>query len=226
MTKKHKEKLACPKCGRPIRVEIFDSINAQLNPKLAEKLYTGDYRSLFQARCPRCGFEASLRYPILFDDMDAGMMIQFDPDDEHKMQNVNAFAEKIDRIRADMEKQAHFKPTFRFRFVTSLRDLSEKARIFRDGYDDRLIELVKLILRFKLLENNPDLEIMGLYYTRRDRDTFVFSGSTEEGQGIEAEILVETYRVAEDLLETSALDDKDPLIVDPNFALQILNTQS
>lgn len=227
MTKKHKEKLTCPKCGRPFQVEIFDSINAQLNPELAEKLCSRDYHSLFETRCPKCGYEASLMYPVLFNDMDAEVMIQFDPDYKHEMQNLMEFAREVDHINADMEKHARFqlKQTYRFRFVSDLNDFREKALIFRDGYDDRLIELVKVILLINIGESNPDLGVQGLFYTRRDGDTFVFSGFTEEGQGFEAEIPVQAYQTAQKLLESSSLDDKEPLMVNHDFAMKILQTR-
>lgn len=225
MTRKQKIKLTCPKCGRPFQAEIFHSMTAQDDPELAQKLYSDDYRSLFQTRCPKCGFEASLVFPVLFNDLYAGMMIQFDPDVEHRTQNLNEFAEKINRTRADMEKNGPYKPTYRFRFVSGLKEFKEKALIFRDGYDDRLIELVKMILFFKMFEQQPDIVIQELYYAGRNRDTFVFSGVTESGENFEAEIFAETYRVAEDLLENSRLEDKDPLVVDPEFAQKILDTQ-
>lgn len=226
MTRKQKIKLTCPECGRPFRAEIFVSITAQDDPELAEKIYTDPSRSLFQTRCPKCGFEASLLYPVLFNDLEAGMMIQFDPDRQHEKQNLNEFKRKIDRTRADMEKNGPYKPTYRFRFVSGLKEFKEKALIFRDGYDDRLIELVKMILFFKMFEQKPDIVIQELYYTGRDWDKFLFSGVTESGQNFEAGILVETYYVAEDFLENSRLEDKDPLLVDPEFAQKIFDTQS
>lgn len=224
MTRKHNETITCPKCGQPFDVELYDSINAQLSPELAEKLYTNEYHSLFDTCCPKCGYEATLQYPVLFNDMDASVMVQFNPDYEHEMRNLMDFAREVDHINADMEKHASFSLTkeCRFRFVSNFNDFREKAIIFRDGYDDRLIEIVKLILLMNIGLSNPDMGVDGLYYTDRNQDTFVFTGFTDEGRGFEAEIPIDAYESAERMLESSTLDDKEPLMVDHRFAVKIL----
>ena len=52
------------------------------------------------------------------------------------------------------------------RIVTSPNQLVEKIQIFDAGKDDRIMELVKLLVTDSLHENNPDKEFaMNIFYS-------------------------------------------------------------
>ena len=57
------------------------------------------------------------------------------------------------------------------RIVTSPNQLIEKIQIFDAGKDDRIMELVKLLVTDSLHENNPDKEFDELHFAVDDDGT-------------------------------------------------------
>ena len=60
------------------------------------------------------------------------------------------------------------------RIVTSPNQLVEKIQIFDAGKDDRIMELVKLLVTDSLHENNPDKEFDELRFAVDDDGTNIF----------------------------------------------------
>lgn len=58
-----------------------------------------------------------------------------------------------------------------YRIVTSANQLVEKIQIFDAGKDDRVMELVKLLVTDSLHENNPDKEFDELRFAVDDNGT-------------------------------------------------------
>ena len=57
----------CPNCKKEFPFEVWNCVNAQLNPEMREKVLNG---SIFNFTCPHCKFSAHTEYPILYDDME------------------------------------------------------------------------------------------------------------------------------------------------------------
>ena len=73
MTRVEVNEIHCPKCGGVSEYRSYSSVNAQISPDLAEKLIDG---SLFDFVCPECKNKMTVFYSCLYNDMNAGMMIQ------------------------------------------------------------------------------------------------------------------------------------------------------
>lgn len=65
MSKVSVEKIKCPKCGKELQANIYDSINVNLNPELKDKLLNNE---LTNVHCD-CGQSITLIYPILYHKM-------------------------------------------------------------------------------------------------------------------------------------------------------------
>ena len=73
---KSEKKYAAPDCGAKTTARMWSGINAEVNPNL--RLSVLD-ESLFDWRCPQCGYEAMLAYPCLYHDKGRRFMIYILP---------------------------------------------------------------------------------------------------------------------------------------------------
>lgn len=119
-----KKDLACPQCGESGNMTLYTGINCVDNPDLKKKILE---ESLFDYRCPRCGYGAQMSYPLVYHDPDRGYMIAL-----YRLGSKRNKVESNDKI-AELTK----------RRVKSLRELKEKIKIFDAGLDDIAVELVK-----------------------------------------------------------------------------------
>ena len=73
MSKVTNRTLRCRKCQKEFDVQIYESVNVSLNPELREKFI---FDELYVFKCPHCGEIHYIPYPILYNDMDKGFMVQ------------------------------------------------------------------------------------------------------------------------------------------------------
>ena len=76
MSKSEQIKLKCDECGKEYEATMWHSINVDLNPELREKFFDN---SLFNFKCPHCGNEHYIVYPVLYHDMKHNFMVQSGP---------------------------------------------------------------------------------------------------------------------------------------------------
>lgn len=138
--------VTCPKCSGQIRFEFRAVLSADREPEAAEALRNG---TLFNVRCEGCGFESTIRYPILYTDMAHRVVIRCcGTDDEEVLRMTAEEAQKT---------AAAFGPDLRHRIVTNPDDLREKAEIFRAGLDDRYVEIMKPFVLEQLRAARPEM---------------------------------------------------------------------
>lgn len=139
--------VTCPQCGNAGEFTTWQSLNVDLNPEEKEKLLSGE---LTKFTCPSCGHSAEVAYPLLYHDMRRQLMIYLVYGGDTK-----------DIEGLPMGKLMH---GYRFRRVGSRNELLEKVRIFEADFDDRLMELFKLMLRRQM--EAPDEE--PLFFSGRE----------------------------------------------------------
>lgn len=66
MSQIRRASVTCPECGRTQAFTVYDSVNSE-DRDLVNRLLTG---RLFLFQCAHCGNAASVRYPLLYSDMD------------------------------------------------------------------------------------------------------------------------------------------------------------
>ena len=130
MSTEIRKEVCCPDCGAKTTARMWSGINAEVNPNL--RLSVLD-ESLFDWRCPQCGYEAMLAYPCLYHDKGRRFMIYILPGkpDPAKAAGIGAQFPQLRGVRK--------------RVTGSLATLKEKILLFEDGLDDRAAELVKLL---------------------------------------------------------------------------------
>lgn len=76
MSKSEQIELRCDKCGKEYEATMWHSVNVDLNPELRVKYLDN---SLFNFKCPHCGNEQYIVYPVLYHDMKHNFMVQSGP---------------------------------------------------------------------------------------------------------------------------------------------------
>ena len=141
MSKRNSVKITCPKCKKESDFQIWESINIQLDPEMKEQVLNGE---AFLFKCPDCGEEAYVNYSVLYHDMEKRIMIYLLPDVEEEIKAAAQFMSGMDENNLGLDLSA-ITEGYSNRIVTSLRELQEKIYISDAGYDDRIIEIMKML---------------------------------------------------------------------------------
>ena len=159
MSKHYETTITCPQCGKEGSFRIWESINTTLDPEMKEKVKD---RSAFLFTCPHCGAENYVDYGFLYHQMEDSVMISYCNSDKNERETYRMFTDIEDdpfglkRMFADGR--------YLLRIVRSLNALREKIFLFDDGLDDRIIEVYKLFLYVKVIEDVPDAEDAEIFY--------------------------------------------------------------
>lgn len=140
MSANHIEKVNCRNCGKEREFTLWNHINVQENPELREQIFKN---RLFTFTCPHCGDEAIVNYPFLYQDGDS----------------FRIFCTNDNKIRKDV-----LASDILTRIVTSRNRLCEKIAIFEAGFDDRVVEFLKVLYMHRLQTENPKAVFDSVYY--------------------------------------------------------------
>lgn len=132
MSKSSSTTLKCTGCGAEAQFTTWESLNVSLNPEQKEPLLKGEL-TLFT--CKECGWSGHVVYPMLYHDMKQKFMVWLVPNAESNAIKDMGFRESM--------------ANYRFRRVSDLNELKEKIYLFDEGYDDREMEVLKLIIEMR-----------------------------------------------------------------------------
>ena len=187
--------LPCPNCGILLSTTYRPFINADIDADALEELYEG---TLGLVTCPDCGKLTCFDGPIFFRDPAHRAVIAMAPKSTPK---------KVAEARQMLETEqsslsgADEGASWQLRLVTSRDELREKALIFRDGYDDRVMELLKLCLYRHWQSEHPDLPKAVVRYDATNEDCAVTMIDEDGRQIVAWEFDKDTYRKFLDLAE-------------------------
>lgn len=139
--------VTCNVCGHKQGFKMWSSVNVTLDPDLKRKLLD---HSLTAFRCEQCDGSTHVKYSLLYHDMHAKLMIWLVPDEQK--------ADELPPLAASMAVDGLV-----LRRVDSMNGLIEKIRIADNGLDDRLVEVLKLVLRDKLTKGQKEEQLQLLY---------------------------------------------------------------
>ena len=126
------KEVRCPECGAAIRFEFRATLSADREPEAAKALRRG---GLLSVKCGGCGFQSTIRYPMLYTDLAHRAIIRCTATDDEEVLRMTA-----GEVRKTAE--AFGGAALRHRIVTDPEDLREKAEIFHAGLDDRHVEIM------------------------------------------------------------------------------------
>ena len=128
MSQTHKEKIACPNCGRSSDFICYGSINVTNDPELKQALLNLELSTFV---CPKCNHEVHVSYDLLYHDMQKRIFIWLKYPDESGQTIVDPRTEPMFELAQD----------YQFRVVSNFNDLIEKILIFDESYDDQYIPI-------------------------------------------------------------------------------------
>ncbi|SFE29057.1 CpXC protein [Peptostreptococcaceae bacterium pGA-8] len=212
MSMKCKETVTCPECGQEQDFIVWHSLNGDLNPEAKQQLLDG---KLFHFECSNCGHRSNVDYGMLYHDMTNQVMVYF-ADEDSVAETLTTMNDTENKIGIPM-------PEYRKRVVTDQNALREKAIIFNQKLDDRVIEIIKLIYYSNASKQVPDANINAVYFLVADGKYILqFIGE----KSLSAEVPVEMYeKIKSDFAERlEKAGDKDAL-VDLHWASEFLRCE-
>ncbi len=200
----------CSKCGKPLSVTVFESVNSDYADDIAMQIMTGE---LFNVECPHCKFVSHLEYDLLYHDMRHGAMVWVinpkSPD----------YMKKLTEVRT-MQKL----PYKTLRIVNDMNALKEKVSCLERNRDDRIVELCKVFCTYNLLSQRPDFDFKVAFYTAVSGKEMIYLYDND-GNDIGCELPDKAYDYLKELYDGShyaaQFDDNYP-IVDYDWAEKIL----
>lgn len=209
--------LKCPKCGKDNKFTIWQSLNTGLDPEKKQQLISG---ALFRMECTECGTVTNVNYPILYHDMPNGLMIHYVTEEKEVEEVISAF-----------EGMKNAQPgvigdDYQLRIVTNVNSLREKAYIFDLGLDDRVIELMKLMIFTSLYQQFPDKEIAEILLDINEGEPENFAVRQSDGQWFKTGFIKEMYEILQREFDDYLKADITGYIVDFVWAKNAFESKS
>lgn len=149
MSRIHMENIACISCGKESPYRFWDMIDPMMNQETKDKVLSGE---IFTFTCPHCGAKRRVTYDTIYQEMAKGRTFHLVTSEDTYMQAVNLYA----------DRDSHSSPVLAHeivRIVLSQNQLAEKIRIFDEGLDDRIVEIIKAYFLSQLYEQEPDASV-------------------------------------------------------------------
>lgn len=162
MSEVKKQMIACPKCGKEIEIDVWNSIDIPYDMEQKEKVLNNTF---FKASCDICHASIPIGYKCLYNDMEQKYLIWVAPKlEEAEQKDIVEYNEKLktdSRLRLAQGG-------YTYRIVRNDNELREKVLIFDEGLDDRYIETMKMVY-IPVFKKNiaKDSRIMGLYFDKK-----------------------------------------------------------
>lgn len=163
MSEIKKQMIACPKCGKEVEINVWDSIDIPYDMEQKEKVLRNTF---FKANCDICKITFPIAYKCLYNDMEQKYLIWIAPKlEEAELEEIEDYNKKLETDNRLRLAQGGYT----YRIVRNDNELREKVLIFDEGLDDRYIETMKMVYVPVFKKNiAKDCKIMGMYF---DKDT-------------------------------------------------------
>ncbi len=186
MTKFHRELLECNYCLNEENVPVWDVVDAEEDPDLVEKILLKELQTFV---CSNCQRSYVIPRPFLLIDRPNKSLIYFEGREKEKMPESVPRQEDGSLLPELEEKLPHdfgF-PTedFSLRLVSDYNALIEKIHIERAGLSDRLLEVLKLAMQTRLLDDDRQEFIKE---KERAREEATANPADEEAAALHAEL--------------------------------------
>lgn len=185
MSINQKKQLPCPHCEQLNDVMVWNSITADDSPDLKSDLLHGKINFY---ECGSCGYRALMPDPMLYHDNEKKLIMSFSPcADEDKSEKIYKQMAEASEESGEMKKLEGYN----LRFVTDINDLMEKILIFDNGLNDKVIEVIKIMVLSQDLEK---AEQRTCCFGKKDEENIEFMvRDTKEDMLYTCKVPVDTY---------------------------------
>lgn len=207
----------CPLCGASMTLERPELVEAEENKDIKAEILAGTF---FKAHCPSCDKDFGAATPLLYYDRRRTAIIQLVPG---YTGTGPLFGEEI---FAALQTADSGQPVRVIRrVVTTPNELAEKIHLLDAGYDDRLVEIGKIIALRELKDQLPDLaKLRQLFYapkTDQHEARLLFFYDKEVPSIDFPQSLYDSIGLSF-IGDLAASNPEDDLVVDANWAVQFL----
>ena len=211
-----KERIKCPACGEVSDLTVWQSITVSDSPDVKADLLKGKVNMFI---CNACGQKALFPAPVLYTDAEKKLVISFSPQN-----TADARARVFEEIKKSSRNSGELKnyPDYNLRFVTAYNELLEKILIFDNGFNDKPIEVIKLLV---LSQDSGKMAQRTCVFGKSDGKEIEFLvQDTKENQIYTSRVPLETYETIKVQLKQSGVKFKsfDWEMVDENYAAKLL----
>lgn len=211
-----KERIKCPACSEASDLTVWQSITVSDSPDLKADLLKGKINMF---TCASCGQKALFPSPVLYADDEKKLVISFSPQ-EDASKRLQLFEE----IKKSSKESGELKnyPDYNLRFVTSYNELLEKIMIFDCDMNDKIIEVIKLLILMQERDKMPHRVCM---FGKADNDEIEFLVQDKlENQIYTSRVPMSTYETLKTQLKNSGVKYKsfDWEMVDRAYAESLL----
>ncbi|MEE0266032.1 MAG: CpXC domain-containing protein [Acutalibacteraceae bacterium] len=215
MSRKTTVKATCPGCKEEFEITMWDSVNVDINPEEKARILDG---SFFDQKCEHCGKVTKMFYPILYHDMSNKLMMWFmgkDSSTDEIYQTIEFAENQLDNFEEGGK--------YAYRMVSVPSELVEKALIFDKGLDDRVIEVVKLIVTVMTADNYPDENIEKIYFAvDKNNGEYMLVLYAESGNIIATNLEMTFYEaIANEYADAIERASEKKYIIDQRWAMGI-----
>ena len=134
-----RRQIRCPSCGTVTEMTLWQSLTADDSPDLKDDLLKGKV-NIF--KCRECSQAALVPEPLLYTDANCKLMISFSPCQPEKRAGLFEKIKEASRKSGELDTLEEYN----LRFVTEYNELLEKILIFDNGLNDKVIEVIKLLV--------------------------------------------------------------------------------
>lgn len=209
------EHVTCPDCGLEGPFTTWSSLNNVLSPQETELLLSG---KLFLFDCQSCGTVTHVWYPCLYHDMEKRAMVQMCLEDK--------IGETIRMLTDFLENSTMGDAGYRFRVVVSENELREKALIFKEGLDDRSIEVCKVAIKQNLAERGSIAGSEDVFFLRAAEDGALAFEIVLANSSVWAEAPRAIYDASSQFIAESCPGENSTMIVNGAWAMALLGINS
>lgn len=217
MSKTHTETLKCPQCGESIEFTLWESLNTKLDPEQAALFRSGGQ---FLVECPKCGARHQVVHPILYHDMEHGMILQLLPGKTRD--ELLAEAGRLKESTKELLSAYEDLPMPALRMTADPYTVIEKAKLLVNGRDDRIVEIMKLLCLPSLIEQFKKQVV--LYYDDSEGEDVFAIIDPETGLVGTLPFMDEVYRMLEKEVDHLGDGPEGDAVVDVQWALARMKT--
>lgn len=191
------KEVTCPKCGHTSWEHLYISINATNDPQFKDELLSG---RMLTYCCEKCGYQARLTYPLLYNDMKRRFMVYLIP--------------QIDRFQLEdraLENDYRNLKGINKRITSDFNSLKEKIFVFESGLDDMAVELTKYAISEMVAKKRDVGRVSEGYLTIYDRENNTIGFTFFVGENSEPFVQsarLEIYRKSMKIVNAICANDK------------------
>ena len=225
MTLLHKQFHVCPHCLNEEEVTIWDIIDISQDPDLREEVLQKRIQNFV---CSSCQQEWIVAEPFLYHDPQQKLLFYYCPQFAELLREGMPEDQNLPaQIRAALPVEwAQASSDYALRLVTDYNDLIEKIHVFDNDLDDRLMEVLKIAIRTRQLDETAQQAWEQVHFLVHGDAGLLFSVYNEQEDWQTFTLDDQAYTNAEEMLTQLLPNEGQWNLIDMNWAVRFVQMNS